>query len=165
MKVYILLLLIVNLNVFAHGKKKHDDLETEVKKELTKDSILTKKYNIINQEYLRDVKQIFITKCFDCHGDLKKLPWYYSVPGVKQLINSDMKKAKIHLDLRGDFPFKSHSTPKNDLYAIKHSVDKNKMPPLRYRVMHKNSAITDSDKNLIYNWIEKSIKLLSEDKK
>lgn len=48
----------------------------------------------INQEYLKTVKPIFQKSCFDCHGNTTVYPWYYKVPGVKQLIDNDIDEVK-----------------------------------------------------------------------
>lgn len=116
----------------------------------------------INESYKRDVKPIFKSRCFDCHSQTPRLPWYYKVPLVHNLLDSDMKEAKEHLDFTNDFPFGGHGTPKEDLEAIAESVRDKSMPPFRYRVMHQNSALTDSERETVLDWIVSSQKRLAE---
>ena len=76
------------------------------------------------------------------------------------MIDSDIKKAKEHLDFSGDFPFESHDTPINDLKSIAKSIEEGKMPPKKYLFMHSGARLNKDDKNKIKNWIEKSLKRL-----
>lgn len=108
----------------------------------------------INVQYVQNIKPLFQNKCFDCHSSQIKEPWYRNLPGAKQLIDHDVREAKEHLDLESDFPFKSHATPIEDLEAIEETVRENEMPPLRYKVMHPGSSLTDEEKQKIYQWVQ-----------
>ncbi len=107
-------------------------MKKEIQPVASADNELKQKYTQINKLYIKTVKPIFKKSCFDCHGNTTNYPWYYKVPGVKQLIDSDIKESKKHLDFSKDFPFISHETPLKDLDAIGKSVNNNSMPPFRY---------------------------------
>ena len=106
------------------------------------------------------VKPIFKRSCFDCHGVVKKYPWYYKIPGVKHYIDYDISESKSHLDLTKNFPFMSHSTPLQDLKAISKTVKDGSMPPFRYWIMHRNSRLKETEKKIIENWVIESIGIL-----
>lgn len=114
----------------------------------------------ISDGYLNNVKPIFEKKCFDCHSSTTQYPWYAKLPGPKQLIEYDVTEAKKHLDLSGDYPFKSHSTPIKDLQAIRESIKKGEMPPFRYRIMHWGSKLTDEEYEKIRQWTDDGENLL-----
>jgi hypothetical protein len=114
----------------------------------------------ISQSYLNDIRPIFEKKCFDCHSSFTKFPWYYPVPGIRQLIDKDIREAQEHLDLSSGYPFKSHATLREDLTAIADEIDKNDMPPLRYRRLHPQSAVTEAEKSVIHRWVEQSLSRL-----
>lgn len=116
----------------------------------------------INERYLSNVKPIFENKCFDCHGKQTRFPWYQQIPGVKQLIQSDMHEAKMHLDMESNFPFKSHATPIEDLAAIEKTITDNEMPPFRYRIMHSGSALTTEEKEKVHQWVQLGKEMLKE---
>lgn len=144
---------IIPSSVFGHGDDHHDNIKN---KEI--DSVQTEHTNeIINSEYLKSVKPIFQKKCFDCHGNTTKYPWYYKVPGVKQMIDYDVKEAKKHLDMSKDFPFISHATPLKDLKTIKEVTEEGDMPPLRYVLGHWDSHLSESEKQSILTWSKASI--------
>lgn len=108
----------------------------------------------INEAYLKDIKPIFQKKCFDCHSTQTNFPWYSNIPGVKQLIQSDIDEAQEHLNMEPNFPFKSHASPIEDLKAIEESVQKNEMPPFRYRIMHSDSLLTKEEKEKVQKWVQ-----------
>jgi len=115
----------------------------------------------INTEYITNIKPIFQTKCFACHAtNSKTLPWYYGVPGVKQLMDYDMEEAKNHLNFDDDFPFISHASPLLDLKGLKKSVAERDMPPLRYRVIHWDSLLDANETKILNSWVDNSIEML-----
>ncbi|MGE3757700.1 MAG: heme-binding domain-containing protein [Pseudobdellovibrionaceae bacterium] len=107
----------------------------------------------INEEYKREVKPIFQRACFDCHTQSPRLPWYHSLPIVHGLLESDMQEAKVHLDFSDDFPFKGHGSPEEDLKAIADAIEDRSMPPLRYRIMHPGSGLSENERKNIHKWI------------
>lgn len=152
--------------VWAHGEESHKNEMSKTKIVATQSSKITTImiYSEINKIYLTDIRPIFEKKCFDCHADLKNKPWYYKVPGVKQMINKDIVEAKEHMDMRKDFPFISHESPMNDLKSIKKIGIEGGMPPLRYILGHWDSKLTDTERKKIISWTTTSIKLLSSEK-
>lgn len=108
----------------AHKGEKHKNHKMHVTQE-EKSNLVA-----INEQYLKEIKPIFQNKCFDCHGVQTKFPWYQKLPGVKQYIQNDIDESKEHIDMSSDFPFKSHSSPEEDLQSIQEAIKKNEMPPL-----------------------------------
>ena len=116
----------------------------------------------INELYKKDVKPVFIEKCLNCHGTLSSFPWYYSIPGVKQMMNYDIREAHKHMDMRKDFPFGGHGAPVDDLKAIKKTMQKNTMPPWRYLLVNWDSGLTEVEKKKIIEWVDVSLKRLQK---
>ncbi len=141
----------------AHAHEKHHPSENQSLTENKIDVLKT-----INDPYVSTVKPIFEKKCFDCHSKFTKHPWYHKLPLVKTLLDRDIKEGLKHLDMGDDFPFKGHGSPKEDLEAIKKTLQKNEMPLWRYRLLHPGTKVTDEEKILIYQWIDQSLNLLSK---
>jgi len=153
-KILVCTLVSVSFLAFAHeGHHKKVDPPTPETKTILES---------INENYLSNVKPIFEKKCFDCHTSQTRFPWYQQIPGVKQMIQSDMHEAKMHLDMESNFPFKSHATPIEDLTAIEKTIDDNEMPPFRYRVMHSGSALTTEEKEKVHQWVQLGKEMLKE---
>lgn len=120
----------------------------------------TAAFNVINNRYLRDVKPIFKRACFNCHSEQVRYPSYYVIPGVRQLIDWDIREARKHIDMNADFPFKGHGTPLKDLKGILEEVKEGGMPPIYYKVMHWKERLTDDESLIIERWASEGIKLL-----
>ena len=147
--------LIIGAMAFAHKAHKH--IETTPKP--VADEVRVKLVmEQINAAYKKEIKPIFQRTCYDCHSQNTRYPWYSNIPGVKQLIASDIKEARKHLDLTDDYPFKGHGSPQEDLDAIEEAIKNNEMPPWRYRLMHADARINDEEKSKIFEWIDVSRK-------
>jgi uncharacterized membrane protein len=146
-------LLMVSI-AFAHQGKDHS------KKPPAKNE--KQRLEKINQAYLASVRPIFEAKCFDCHSDKTRYPFYYRVPGARQLIDRDISQSKRHIDMSRDFPFVGgHGSPAGDLQEIEEVLTDGSMPPWRYRILHRGSKVTDEEKKTILEWIKSSLQELS----
>lgn len=150
----------------SHGAEQHETVQDQIDKFNAAQPTYKKKFDEvyvnINTQYIKHVKPIFEKKCFDCHGDTTKYPWYYALPGIKQMIDHDIKEAKEHIDMSKDFPFLSHKTPLKDLQSLRKIGLKGGMPPLRYILGHWDSRLTQDEKRLIIQWTEDSMKILEK---
>ncbi|HQS67899.1 MAG TPA: heme-binding domain-containing protein [Sulfuricurvum sp.] len=143
--------------VFGHGGDDHHD-EMKSKEMVSNQTVHA--YETINSEYIKSIKPIIEKKCFDCHGNTTQYPWYYKVPGIKQMIDYDVKEAKKHLNMSKYFPFISHATPLKDLESIKKVTIEGDMPPFRYVLGHWDSRLSKSEKQTIVTWSKNSIATL-----
>ncbi len=146
----------------AHKGEKHDLSVSSEKKLSAPDGEWIK---IINEDYVGTVKPIFQKSCFDCHSQSPRLPWYYSIPLIHGMLNQDMHEAKQHLDMTNDFPFGGHGRPDEDLKAIRDSIVDKSMPPLSYRLMHREANLSESDRQAIMDWIARSEKIAPKNQK
>lgn len=140
-------------DLHAHQEHQHADSETTAP--ATSEYTL-EKIQKIGDAYLKNVEPIFRQKCFDCHSSHTRYPKYYSIPGIKQLIDSDIREGMKHLDMTPGYPFRSHATPREDLDALEEVAQKNTMPPFRYRLMHRGSTLTEVEKKSILQWVQES---------
>ncbi len=155
MKLFGVVLLIVMVTISAISHEKHHGSEKPEETEVAK-------LKEVNEIYLANIKPIFQNACFDCHSSTSNAPWYAKLPGVKQLIASDIAEARKHMDMSNDFPFVSHATPKEDLESIAKAVKNGSMPPFRYRIMHRSNELEESERKLIQNWIEASLRIIKK---
>ena len=114
----------------------------------------------VNELYQEKIESIFEQKCFDCHSTKPRYPWYYAIPGIKQLIDNDIEEGMHHFDFTNGFPFKGHHPLQEQLEEIKESVIENTMPPWDYRLIHWNSSLTEKEKESILQWVEQGQKTL-----
>lgn len=153
------LILVYSSLVFGHGGEDHSKVKVKKIAKTFKGSSFVK----IKRTYLKKIKPIFKKSCFDCHSNQVNYPWYYKLPGIKQFIDSDISKAKKHLDFSGDYPFKSHETPVNDLKSIKKDLAEDIMPPFNYRLLHPNKSLSAKEKEEILKWVDDSLEIIDEE--
>jgi hypothetical protein len=115
----------------------------------------------INAEYKLSVKPIFEKSCLNCHGNQTDFPWYYKIPGVKFMINNDIAEAHKTIDMSKDYPFIGKGTPEELLGAISDVIEDKSMPPWRYRIMHRNSMLSEQESDIILKWVQQSKDLIS----
>lgn len=156
--IYSILFSILYIPSHAHEGEVHESSSKDSPEQVTSTEVL----NRVNKTYLSQVRPIFKKSCFDCHGRAKNLPWYYNVPIVKKMMKNDMSNAKKHLDMSTNFPFKGHGSPLEDLKSIKNAINKNTMPPWRYKLMHWNADLTKKEEQEIIDWINQSTKLIED---
>jgi len=151
---FALLLLIISAQIsFGHEGEVHGHKGKATTQEQIPEDVL----KLINESYVKVVKPIFQKSCFNCHSLSTTYPWYASLPLATQLIKSDITEAKEHLEMSHDFPFGGHGNPKEDLEAIGKSVKDGSMPPLRYRIMHPGSGLSDDERKTVITWVEQSL--------
>ncbi len=145
----------------AHTDKPHVSIHSAPSMPVVKATPSTQMLTEINAVYLQSVKAIFKQSCFNCHSSQTGYPWYAKLPGAKQLIESDIRESKEHLDITNDFPFGGHGDgPADDLQAIRDAVVNSDMPPWRYWMMHPSSRLNDTEKKAVTDWIDQSLKKL-----
>jgi hypothetical protein len=116
----------------------------------------------INVQYQKNIRPVFLNKCLSCHGKVTDYPWYHSLPGIKKLIDYDVSEAKKHMDMTNDFPFGGHGSAKDDLVALRRTIQKKDMPPLRYLMLHWDSRLNKMEIMAVNKWINDSIKVLKK---
>ena len=163
MRMLFLFIFFYSITVFPQGQgdHSHHDVKSNIDSPKQEENI-SDVFEGINGAYLKNIKPIFLKKCFDCHSTKTQYPWYHAVPGVRQIIESDIAEGTKHLDLSDDFPFGGHGTPSEDLEAIGNAVVKNKMPPISYRLMHWDAQFSAVEKTTVLMWIQDSQKAMGQ---
>ncbi len=118
--------------------------------------------NMINERYVNEIKPIFKRACFDCHSDQTKYPWYYKIPGVKQLMDNHIEEAREHLDFSNDFPFQSKKQkPQLKLvHEIWEEIEEGEMPLWSYTIMHSEAKLAKDELQMIKDWVDYSQEVL-----
>lgn len=161
-KVLLILGISISLGQISFGHGGEDHSKDAAQNEMDPQPDLSLVYNDINSQYIKNVKPLFEKACFDCHSNSTKFPWYYSIPGIKTMIDNDIFEAKKHLDFSDNFPFKSHESPKKDLKSIKEAILEKEMPPLEYKILHSKSRLSGKSQKKIIQWVDSSLKKINE---
>lgn len=156
MPLFLLLFMLTSILSLAH-EAHHQETPTAVSQMPTQKSAVEE----INSSYIKNIRPIFVTKCFDCHSQQTRFPWYYRLPIAKQLIDSDIREGLKHLDMTDGFPFKGHHPTEEQLEAIRKVTEKGDMPLWRYRLLNPGTGLTPEEKSAVLEWVKSSKAILS----
>ncbi len=129
-----------------HGRKRYKKIFAE---KLEKKKALSHIKLEMSKIYQRKIKPLFKNSCFDCHESLSYHPWYYKVPGIRKIIDRDIKEAKKHIDLSEDHPFKSLYSKLNALESISKMIKTKAISPFFYALMHNNPKLSAPKNRLL----------------
>ena len=107
-----------------------------------------------------NVQSIFQNACYDCHSNNTNYPWYSNIQPVAWIMANHIKKGKAKLNFS---EFGSNSTRKqiSKLKEIFDQIKDDEMPLSSYKVMHKDARLSQSEKDLLMNWMNKTADSLS----
>lgn len=100
-----------------------------------------------------DVHEILVQKCYDCHSNNTKYPWYVYIQPVGWWMAAHVKDGKRHLNFS---EFKTYETKKasHKLEELSEAVTEGWMPLDSYVWMHSETKITPEDSQKINAWIQ-----------
>ena len=91
-----------------------------------------------------EAKSILRTKCADCHSDATVWPAYGRLAPVSWLVERDVVAARKHLNL-SQWAQMSEGLRESLAQEIVREAQRGAMPPLQYRLVHRNAALTGTD--------------------
>lgn len=100
------------------------------------------------------VHRILVTSCYDCHSHRTRWPWYSHIAPVSWLIASDVREARDRLNFsQWD---KYNDAARTYLTAdIVKEVSGGDMPPLSYRLMHRDTLVSPESLAILKAWSNK----------
>jgi hypothetical protein len=95
--------------------------------------------------------QIVERSCQNCHSERTTWPWYSYVAPVSWLIESDVSKARGHMNLS---VWDRYTIEKREelLGELAAAVRSRQMPPPRYTLMHSSAKLSEAESEQIYRW-------------
>lgn len=107
-----------------------------------------------------NVEGILQNACYDCHSNNTSYPWYSNIQPMAWLMARHIKNGKEKLNFSN---FGSNTTRKqiSKLKEIINQVKDGEMPISSYKLMHKNARLSQANKTLIIDWMQKKADSLS----
>ena len=99
------------------------------------------------------VMSTFRQACFDCHSNETRWPWYSSLPIASWLIARDVKsgRGQINFSRWTEYnPFDRASM----LVTVCEMATARRMPPQRYRMLHAEARLPDTDVTELCAWAQ-----------
>jgi uncharacterized membrane protein len=102
-----------------------------------------------------NVHTLFKNACFDCHSNNSSYPWYFYIQPVGWLLAMDIEngKAKLNFSEFGSIPPRRQISK---LREVENRIKDGTMPLPAYQFMHPGARLTEEERRLLIDWIEKT---------
>lgn len=108
------------------------------------------------------VQGILKEKCYDCHSNNTRYPWYNYIQPAGWWLAAHIYEGKEHLNF-SEFKTYTEKRQARKLRQIHDVLEEGTMPLETYTWLHKEAVITPDDRETIYSWIE-SLPMKMEEK-
>jgi hypothetical protein len=101
-----------------------------------------------------NVKVILKQNCFDCHSNVTKYPWYFSVTPVNYWMAEHVEHGKDELNISkwAEYSLKRKEHKMDEIWE---EVKKKKMPLDSYTWTHSEANLTDEQIEAVVSWAQK----------
>ena len=106
------------------------------------------------------VLSILKMACYDCHSNNTNYPWYTYIQPIGWILNHHIQKGKAVLNF-SEFGSYTYRRQKSKIRSIASQIKENKMPLYSYTLMHKNAILSNKNKAIITDWLQKTLDSLS----
>ncbi|MBV8843376.1 MAG: heme-binding domain-containing protein [Bryobacterales bacterium] len=98
-----------------------------------------------------EAKAVILRACRNCHSEKTEWPWYSFVAPVSWLLESDVSRARGHMNFSHweEYTTDQRFALLNQILAV---VSARAMPPARYRLLHPEASLSDTDADRIIRW-------------
>jgi hypothetical protein len=111
---------------------------------------ISKTYSIPDNAYT-----LFKNACYDCHSDNTSYPWYSNIQPIGWILAKDIENGKAKLNL-SEFGSLSSRRQISRLQQIENQIKDGTMPLPAYQLLHPSARLTEEEKRLLIDWIEKT---------
>jgi len=100
-----------------------------------------------------NVMNILEASCYDCHSNNTNYPWYSQIQPIRMMMDYHVEDGKDELNF-SEFGNYSERRKRNKLRAISEQIRESKMPISSYALMHQEARLTETDRELLIDWID-----------
>ena len=102
-----------------------------------------------------NVHTLFKNACFDCHSNNTSYPWYSNIQPVGWLLAMDVENGKAKLNF-SEFGSLSPRRQISKLREVENRIKDGTMPLRAHQLMHPDARLTQEERQLLIDWIEKT---------
>ena len=107
-----------------------------------------------------DVQRILSKSCYDCHSNKTVYPWYARIQPGAWFVAYHIQNAKDKLNF-SEFGAYSKRRQESKLDGIARQIEDGAMPVTSYLLMHRDAALSPSEKEAITLWVNSSKEIIS----
>lgn len=100
-----------------------------------------------------DLHSILVEKCYDCHSNNTRYPWYFNIQPVAWWMADHVNHGKDELNF-SDFKNYSEKKANHKLEEISELIKDDEMPLPSYTLVHRSARLTREEKVKINTWIK-----------
>mgnify|MGYP000134848821 FL=1 len=102
----------------------------------------------------KEVAELIQTSCYDCHSNLTTYPWYSNIAPVSWWLKGHIDNGRDKLNFS---EWDSYSLEESDTLKVMSAnmIEKKWMPILTYKIIHKESRLSDEQRALLIGWLKK----------
>ncbi len=100
-----------------------------------------------------DVQHVFEQKCYDCHSNNTRYPWYIHIQPIEWWMASHIKDAKDHLNF-SEFKTYDEKSAADKLEEMLEEITEGEMPLKSYVWLHAEAKVTPEETKAINDWVE-----------
>lgn len=102
----------------------------------------------------QDVQVILTERCFNCHSDYTKYPWYSNITPLNYWFEDHIKHGKKHFNVS---KWENYSIKKKDhkFEELIQEVEEKKMPLASYTYTHREVNLTEDQILKVVDWAKK----------
>jgi len=98
------------------------------------------------------IHQTLTQKCYDCHSNNTRYPWYFNVQPLGWWLAAHVYKGKLHLNF-SEFKTYPGDKAQDKLQEIIETVKGGAMPLKGYVYFHPHAEITKEDEKALNDWV------------
>jgi hypothetical protein len=111
---------------------------------------ISKTYDIPSNGYT-----LLKNACYDCHSNNTSYPWYFNIQPIGWSLARDIQNGKAKLNF-SDFGSISSRRQLSKLQEVENRIKDGTMPLALYQFMHPIARLTEEDRRLLIEWIQKT---------
>ncbi|HEY0743140.1 MAG TPA: heme-binding domain-containing protein [Chryseosolibacter sp.] len=100
----------------------------------------------------QELHQTFVTKCYDCHSNNTKYPWYVNLQPIGWWLAAHVHEGKEHLNF-SEFKTYPAEEARDKLEEIGEVTRERSMPIEAYTLFHEHAQLTAKDEKEIFDWL------------
>ena len=104
-----------------------------------------------NPDLPPDVRQVLVRSCADCHSNETAYPWYSNITPFNWFLASHIEEGRHELNL-SKWNTYTNDQKRHKLEEVCEQVEQGSMPLPSYLWIHRDSALSDSERTLLCSW-------------
>src|SRR5699024_10308874 len=101
-----------------------------------------------------DIGKLLEVSCYDCHSNNTKYPWYNKIQPVAWFLEDHIKDGKKELNF-SEWDEYSNRRKNSKLKSIISQIRDDEMPLFSYPLLHRDAVYSDSEKELVMEYMRK----------